>query len=410
MSDQNGNPSSERGSNRDARPSRPKVQQLRPTNKATASTVSTGSSSGSAQIPLANINAGNAGQQEQSQHNQRSTTIRSNNGVQRAIPRIITGQGSGSTILISSRQQKNPILQHVKNVPWELSDIVPDFQVGLTSCVLFLSIRYHRLHPEYIHQRIDKLGKMYTLRILMISCDVDQPDSAIKELTKLALVRDLTVMVGWSPEELARYLELYKKYENKSPDLIRERINDDFLSHYSAALRNIRGVNKTDVHTLATHIGPFSGIANVSSEQLDRCPGFGEIKIANIIDAFHQPFRAGQTKSYRERRMEREMAAAKDDALQELERRPQSSLPQINIRRPAIDSALDDDENDEISSLRNDEDAVTEADRIRQTNNQADLDLEEDIEDFDEMLEGLTEEERLQLALEMSISGGGGEN
>jgi DNA excision repair protein ERCC-1 len=404
MSEQSGSGSMQGGgSNRDARASRPKVQQLRPTNKSTAA----GPSNGSTSIPSANINAGNAGQQESTPQAPQRGTSTGANGVQRAVPRIITGQGSGSNILINSRQRQNPIVALIKNVPWEYGDIVPDFQVGLTSCVLFLSIRYHRLHPEYIHQRIEKLGKMYTLRILMISCDVDQPDSAIKELTKLALIKDLTVMVGWSNEELARYLELYKKYENKSPDLIRERINDDFLSHYSAALRNIRGVNKTDVHTLATHVGAFSGIANVSSEQLDRCPGFGEIKIANIIDAFHQPFRAGQLKSYRERRMERELEAAKDDALEQLDRIPQPSLSETNVRRPNIPS-LDDEEEDDITPPPINKNNFPDPDRIRQNNNQTDSDLEDDIEDFDDMLEGLTEEERLQLALEMSISGGGG--
>ena len=34
------------------------------------------------------------------------------------------------------------------------------------------SLKYHRLHPEYIHQRIEKLGRMYNLRILLLMCDV----------------------------------------------------------------------------------------------------------------------------------------------------------------------------------------------------------------------------------------------
>lgn len=34
------------------------------------------------------------------------------------------------------------------------------------------SLRYHRLHPEYIHQRIEKLGHSYNLRILLLMCDV----------------------------------------------------------------------------------------------------------------------------------------------------------------------------------------------------------------------------------------------
>ena len=34
------------------------------------------------------------------------------------------------------------------------------------------SLKYHRLHPEYIHQRIERLGHAYSLRILLLMCDV----------------------------------------------------------------------------------------------------------------------------------------------------------------------------------------------------------------------------------------------
>ena len=73
----------------------------------------------------------------------------------------------------------------------EFGDIVPDFEVGRTTGVLYLrwfalyewvwwrmmltlfsSLKYHRLHPEYIHQRIEKLGHRYNLRILLIVCDI----------------------------------------------------------------------------------------------------------------------------------------------------------------------------------------------------------------------------------------------
>ena len=36
----------------------------------------------------------------------------------------------------------------------------------------FISLKYHRLHPEYIYQRIEKLGNMFTLRILLLICDI----------------------------------------------------------------------------------------------------------------------------------------------------------------------------------------------------------------------------------------------
>ncbi len=34
------------------------------------------------------------------------------------------------------------------------------------------SLKYHRLHPEYIATRIEKLGISYKLRILLILCDI----------------------------------------------------------------------------------------------------------------------------------------------------------------------------------------------------------------------------------------------
>lgn len=171
------------------------------------------------------------------------------------------------------------MLEQIRNVSWEYSDIVPDYQVGATSAVLFLSLRYHRLHPEYIHNRINKLGRAYMLRIMLVLCDVGDHDSSLRELTKVGacslpvsrprlnsasqvcVINDLTLMVAWSNTEVARYLELYKSFERKPPDLIKERVDDDYLSRLNNALTSVRGVNKTDVVTLATNFGVRSSPA-----------------------------------------------------------------------------------------------------------------------------------------------------
>lgn len=55
---------------------------------------------------------------------------------------------------------------------YQFAEIAPDYQVGATTCVLYLSLRYHRLHPEYIHGRIEKIQGLYGLRILLLYCDV----------------------------------------------------------------------------------------------------------------------------------------------------------------------------------------------------------------------------------------------
>ena len=43
-----------------------------------------------------------------------------------------------NAILVNQAQRGNPILQHVRNVPWEYDDIKPDYIVGQTTCVLYL--------------------------------------------------------------------------------------------------------------------------------------------------------------------------------------------------------------------------------------------------------------------------------
>ncbi|KAK0551614.1 ssDNA endonuclease and repair protein rad10 [Tilletia horrida] len=216
-------------------------------------------------------------------------------------PRISGGQGSGNTVLVNSCQKGNPILQFVRNVGWEYGDIVPDYQVGVSSCILFLSLRYHRLHPEYIHTRIQKLAQMYALRILLIMCDVNDHQAAIKELTKVAVVNNLTIIVAWSAEEAGRYIETYKILEHKPVDVIKERISDDYMSQLTSVLTSIRGVNKTDVTTLLSNFGSLQRIATAAPSNLMMCPGFGDVKVRRLKEAFSQPFRAGETRTRAER-------------------------------------------------------------------------------------------------------------
>ena len=66
----------------------------------------------------------------------------------------------------------NPVLKYVHYVPWEQGEILADYELGKTTCALFLSLRYHKLHPNYIYERFQKLGKNYLLRILLVLVDV----------------------------------------------------------------------------------------------------------------------------------------------------------------------------------------------------------------------------------------------
>ncbi|KAG0047266.1 ssDNA endonuclease and repair protein rad10 [Gryganskiella cystojenkinii] len=197
---------------------------------------------------------------------------------------------SKSTIVVKASQRGNPLLQSIRNVAYEYGEIVPDYIVGLTSCVLFLSIRYHRLHPEYIFNRIAAIGKNFVLRVLLILVDVDTHQQAIRELTRVALVNDMTVVCAWSNEEAARYIETFKAYENKAPDAIKERVDNDYLSKLTDCLTQVQSINKTDVVTLSSTFGSFKNIMNATTEELGLLPGFGERKVKRLQEAFDQPF------------------------------------------------------------------------------------------------------------------------
>ena len=145
-------------------------------------------------------------------------------------------------------QKTNPVVRHFRNITWEVRDIVPDYILGKTCCALFLryvlyksctstaylhfdcvclsvclcvclcSVRYHVLHPEYIHARLQQLGKAFDTRVLLLlvdtvskiahlpmhvcGCDMSyrsQTDyqQTLQEVTKVAILSECTLMVAW---------------------------------------------------------------------------------------------------------------------------------------------------------------------------------------------------------------------
>ncbi|CAN1124319.1 DNA excision repair protein ERCC-1 [Linum perenne] len=173
-----------------------------------------------------------------------------------------------NSILVSHRQKGNPLLKHIRNVRWTFADVVGDYVLGQSSCALYLSLRYHLLHPEYLYYRIRELEKNYKLRVVLCHVDVADVTKPLLEVTKTALLHDCTLLCAWSLEECGRYLETIKMYENKSADLIQGQMDTDYLSRLQHALTSVRRVNKTDVVTLGSTFG-----------------------VKRLHDTFHEPFK-----------------------------------------------------------------------------------------------------------------------
>ncbi|KAG7630106.1 ERCC1/RAD10/SWI10 family [Arabidopsis suecica] len=202
-----------------------------------------------------------------------------------------------NAILVSHRQKGNPLLKHIRNVKWVFSDIIPDYVLGQNSCALYLSLRYHLLHPDYLYFRIRELQKNFKLSVVLCHVDVEDTVKPLLEVTKTALLHDCTLLCAWSMTECARYLETIKVYENKPADLIQGQMDTDYLSRLNHSLTSIRHVNKSDVVTLGSTFGSLAHIIDASMEDLARCPGIGERKVKRLYDTFHEPFKRA-TSSY----------------------------------------------------------------------------------------------------------------
>ncbi|KAF5795618.1 putative ERCC1/RAD10/SWI10 family, restriction endonuclease type II [Helianthus annuus] len=90
----------------------------------------------------------------------------------------------------------NPLLKHIRNVRWAFSDIVCGYMLGKNSCALYLSLRYHLHHPDYLYYQIRELGKNFNL--LVVLCHVDVEDvKPLLEVTRTALLHDCALLCGW---------------------------------------------------------------------------------------------------------------------------------------------------------------------------------------------------------------------
>jgi DNA excision repair protein ERCC-1 len=214
---------------------------------------------------------------------------------------------SGGGLIVNSSQRGNLVLKHIRNVQWKFCDqITPDFQINKTMCAFFLSMKYHLLNPTYLHKRVKMLGRAYNLRVLLALVDVKEPRHCIKELEKVAIFANLTLILCWSNEEVARYLETYKAYELKSAEAIMEKatqpvvvtnaasaaLNSDanFVSSITDFLCQIKSINKTDASTLRQTYGSIKQLSLSSKDQLNLCPGLGPLKVNRLYEIFRTPF------------------------------------------------------------------------------------------------------------------------
>ncbi|RFU80263.1 mating-type switching swi10 [Trichoderma arundinaceum] len=155
-----------------------------------------------------------------------------------------------------------------------------------------LSLKYHRLHPEYIYTRIRNLQGKYNLRILLTLVDIPNHEDSIRELSKTSVVNNVTVILCWSAAEAARYLELYKSYENANFSAIRGQQSSNYADKLVEFVTVPRSLNKSDAVALVANFGSLKNAINAEPEQLSMISGWGGVKVKRWTAAVEEPFRA----------------------------------------------------------------------------------------------------------------------
>uniref|UniRef100_A0A8C5TPL0 ERCC1-like central domain-containing protein n=1 Tax=Malurus cyaneus samueli TaxID=2593467 RepID=A0A8C5TPL0_9PASS len=164
-------------------------------------------------------------------------------------------------------QRGNPVLKFIRNVPWEFGDIVPDYVLGQSSCALFLRLALH-MSPVHCH-----LVTLFIVLSLSVSLSLSLCVTVLLVTVSVNCCPNVQTLspVSPSPEEAARYLETFKSYEQKPPDLLKERVEHDFLSRVS-------GLSSPHKCPLPPRMGP-----HVS------CP-FVPTQAKRLFDVLHEPF------------------------------------------------------------------------------------------------------------------------
>lgn len=153
------------------------------------------------------------------------------------------------------------------------------------------SLKYHRLYPEYIYTRIRNLQGRYNLRILLTMVDIPNHEDSLRELSKTSLVNNVTLILCWSAAEAARYLELYKSYENAGFAAIRGQQSSSYGDKVIDFVTVPRSLNSRDAVALVANFGSLRNAVNADPEQLGMISGWGSTKIKRWSAALDEPFR-----------------------------------------------------------------------------------------------------------------------
>lgn len=113
------------------------------------------------------------------------------------------------SLQVNKSQTGNPLLQHLTNINWSYVHQSSPFDYLINSRrIVFLSLKYHKLHPEYIQRKLDTVTKGAEGKnsILILVVDVENSDVIMKELSKICIYEGVTMLCAFGFQEAAKWI------------------------------------------------------------------------------------------------------------------------------------------------------------------------------------------------------------
>ncbi|KAG0683353.1 ssDNA endonuclease and repair protein rad10 [Pichia californica] len=209
-------------------------------------------------------------------------------------------------IQVSKSQMGNPLLEYlnVYQMNSKIKDV--DYVVNSKCVVLFLSLRYHKLHPEYIYNKLKKVTYNLedTLRVLLLYVDIEDFQDTVRELDKLCLFNKLTLILAWTNEQCATYLQNLKYVEKEASKQIIQgsRTKDEdvianegkYLERVMNTVSSIKSVSQSDAKRLLIKYGSVRGIIEANADELPDIQGLGQLKVNRLLKTFNGSFKEFQ--------------------------------------------------------------------------------------------------------------------
>lgn len=138
-------------------------------------------------------------------NNTTPTTQRSTSGQQKRLSDKLPSKQK-SPVLVNKLQTDNPLLKSLTNINWSYVESRHDYDYYINNRnILFLLLKYHKLKPEYITKRMKPLIHKDSILIFIIDVE-NNYDNILKDVNKLCLFNEFTLLVAFTFEEAAKYI------------------------------------------------------------------------------------------------------------------------------------------------------------------------------------------------------------